>query len=604
MSIDTTTEETGSQRRRALPRWKKALLGLAVTCLFFAALELALAIGGVRPMLYDEDPFVGFAASIPLFVEHTTPDGQAVWRTAHNKRHSFNLQQFPRTKARGTIRIFCLGGSTTYGRPFDDATSFCGWLRELLPAADPSRKWELVNAGGLSYASYRVAALTEELVRREPDLFVVYCGHNEFLERRTYRKALHTPGPLRRAAAAVGRTRTGTALRWLLRRTGALPAKPPKPDPGRDVLPGEVQAILDHAVGPTDYARDDAWARRVVDHYRVNLGRIVDIARSAGVPIVLVTPAANLKDCSPFKSEHRAGLADADKQRWHALVEQAEAAADPAEALAALDRAAAIDDRYAALHYRRGQALLRLGRHAEAKAAFERAIVEDICPLRALPSMRRIVADVAAQRHVPLVDFARMVAEQAEHDIPGRKQFLDHVHPTIRMHRLLALALVDALTGRGIVRPAPSWGEAAIERVTQRVEGRVGREAMGVALRNLSKVMGWAGKFAESRSLALDALEFLGDDAESLFQVGAYSHVLGDADQALAYLRKAVEVKAHYGPAHFWLGEALARQGDLDQAIRHYTRAVDLMPDDAKARTRLAEALAARKAEPVQGKEP
>ena len=37
------------------------------------------------------------------------------------------------------------------------------------------------RSGGVSYASYRVAALMEELVRYEPDLFVIYSGHNEFL---------------------------------------------------------------------------------------------------------------------------------------------------------------------------------------------------------------------------------------------------------------------------------------------------------------------------------------------------------------------------------------------------------------------------------------
>ncbi|MFW6168867.1 MAG: hypothetical protein ACODAD_00150 [Planctomycetota bacterium] len=59
-------------------------------------------------------------------------------------------------------------------------------LREFLPVAHPSRRWEVVNAGGVGYASYRVAKLMEELVRYEPDLFIIYSGHNEFLKRRTY----------------------------------------------------------------------------------------------------------------------------------------------------------------------------------------------------------------------------------------------------------------------------------------------------------------------------------------------------------------------------------------------------------------------------------
>ena len=89
-------------------------------------------------------------------------EGHQVILTGRARRF-FNKQQFDRKKDKGVTRVFCLGGSTTFGRPYDDLTSFCGWLRELLPVADPSRKWELINAGGISYASYRVAALMEEL---------------------------------------------------------------------------------------------------------------------------------------------------------------------------------------------------------------------------------------------------------------------------------------------------------------------------------------------------------------------------------------------------------------------------------------------------------
>ena len=35
---------------------------------------------------------------------------------------------------------------------------------------------------------------------------------------------------------------------------------------------------------------------------------MVDIARSVGAEVLLVTPASNLRHCAPFKSEHRAGL--------------------------------------------------------------------------------------------------------------------------------------------------------------------------------------------------------------------------------------------------------------------------------------------------------
>ena len=110
-----------------------------------------------------------------------------------------------RHKPPGTYRIVCLGGSATYGRPFFDHTSFAGWLRAFLPKADPSRNWEVINAGAISYASYRVKGLMAELARYEPDLFIAYMGHNEFLERRTYAGVFETPGLVRDAAGLASR---------------------------------------------------------------------------------------------------------------------------------------------------------------------------------------------------------------------------------------------------------------------------------------------------------------------------------------------------------------------------------------------------------------
>ena len=162
------TKESRSDRPAAVvkvPVPKKLLFAIITVVILFAAVEIVLLAVGVRTVLYDEDPYVGFSSHIPLFVEQTDPNGNKIMVTARNKLQFFNKQQFTSKKSAGTYRIFCMGGSTTFGRPYDDMTSFCGWLRAMLPKADPSRKWELVNAGGVSYASYRVAALMAELVR-------------------------------------------------------------------------------------------------------------------------------------------------------------------------------------------------------------------------------------------------------------------------------------------------------------------------------------------------------------------------------------------------------------------------------------------------------
>ena len=155
---------------------KNVLFTFIIVTGFFGASELILASMGVTPVLLTDDPFVGFAENVPQFVETTAADGSVILRTANNKRGLFNYQEFPKEKAGNGYRIFCMGGSTTYGRPYYDKVSFCGWLREYLKAADPLRNWEVINAGGISFASYRVAKLMAELKHYQPDLFIVYSG--------------------------------------------------------------------------------------------------------------------------------------------------------------------------------------------------------------------------------------------------------------------------------------------------------------------------------------------------------------------------------------------------------------------------------------------
>ena len=60
--------------------WKKGLFAAITTLSFFLLLELLLAILGVKPVLYEQDPFVGFAANIPLFQEEIEAAGDFLSR--------------------------------------------------------------------------------------------------------------------------------------------------------------------------------------------------------------------------------------------------------------------------------------------------------------------------------------------------------------------------------------------------------------------------------------------------------------------------------------------------------------------------------------------
>ncbi|MGD1978260.1 MAG: tetratricopeptide repeat protein [Akkermansiaceae bacterium] len=580
--------EKKERKSSSLPLWKKLVFSVFSLALFFGLIELVLVFAGVQPLIYEDDPYLGFSSQVPLYVGKEGREG--VVTTARNKLRFFNQQEFSIEKPSGTTRIFCLGGSTTYGRPYDDTTSFCGWLRELLPKVDSSRKWEVINAGGISYASYRIAALVEELVEYEPDILIVYCGQNEFLEQRTYAGIIEMPESLRGLGAVLSHTRTYSGLARIIRGFGK------KKEEEADVIDGEVNAILDQAVGLDAYERDDELARQVLDHYRFNMARIADIARAHGAEVLFVTPASNLGNCSPFKSQHRDGLSEEERTRWEALADKGReslSAGEYSNAIEALDELVGLDDRHAEAHYLRARALEGLKRYDEAKVAFQRALEEDVCPLRALSAVPKILKEVADDRQVPLVDFEKMVNEKSANGIPGAGLFLDHVHPTIDGHRMLAVGLVEEMGRQGWVEGDDGLDEALVDAVSKKVMSKVDPKKQGEAMRNLSKVYSWAGKMEDAYQAARKALELFPGDAETNYQVGNLARILGKKEEAierLTYLCSAnLSPKvSYYVKAHLQLSDLLSTEGRFDESEQLLRKLMQLDPVNQAAREQLA----------------
>ena len=600
-----------------MSRIKKSALGLAVVTLFFVAVEGILWIAGVTPLNEKTDPYVGFAGYAPLFVETTTPEGDPAFRTADAKFDWFNQQRFPARKAEGVRRVFCLGGSTTYGRPYDDATSFCGWLREFLPAADPGTAWEVINAGGISYASYRVVRLMEELVQYEPDLFIVYTGHNEFLEQRTYGRLLRTPEFVRDVGSLASGLRLYTLLSDL-----AYPSK--------DVLDAEIDNLLDRSVGPEDYHRDDEMRDAVFEHFRVSLERMTSLGRAAGAELIFATPASNTRDFSPFKAEASADLdpvGQARLGRLRAAIDESMSGEDYFQTAALIDEALAIDSRDAELLFLKGTTRLALGDTDEARGAFIAARDEDVAPLRAPSALARIVAEVASQHSTGLVDFAGMIERESPGGIPGDEHFLDHVHPSIEAHRLLALAILDEMVELGVATPAPSWGESVVSTITERVNAGVDDAARARALANVARVLSWAGKQDEALRLAQRATG-MNRDPHTLYQMLTVLVRNERHEEALLYAAEAVrlmpeiadvrkmngiilsengrsaeaaqelEAAARLDPSAadipYHLGVVLSDLGQMDRAESAYRRAIELDPGNADALNNLGIQLARR----------
>lgn len=603
-----TAEPTRAPRLTPAKRLAFALVPVVALALL---LEGVLWVAGVEPACEAHDPFQGFATTIPHFVE--SPDGMV--RVAETRRDSLAAAPFPARKPNGVHRIVCLGGSTTYGRPFDDRTSFPGHLRAMLAETAGEDRCEVINAGAIAYASYRVTGVLRELAGYEPDLFVIYTGQNEFLESRTYREILETSDLLRGAAGWLHRTRTMTLFHRI---AGTPPA-------GRAAIPDGVQFTGVDEIGPDAYSRDDPWRERVIDGFRGRLREMSSLAQESGARVLWVVPASNLADFAPFRSEPGPGRAPTDPaqtSRAAALLD----AGRYAEALAIVEPASNGDPRHAGLHFLRGRALRGLGRIDDSRVAFLRAVEEDIVPLRALQEIAESIRREAEATGALLVDFEAILAARTPDGIVGEPDFVDHVHPSVEANEALARAIVEKLASEGLPPDASPLDENALQRARSRIAAAMDREYQAGELQKLAVVLQSVGQPSAALRRAGEALALTGPTVQGLLALGSIHQVQGNLDAAAAefdrvielapenadarcrlgivarlrgrtdeaagHFRRALEADPAFEPAHSHLGVLLAGRGDLFEARRHFEEAVRLAPHSSEAHGNLGLVLA------------
>ena len=432
-----------SKRRLWLFRLAAVALGLSI----FLVIEVVCRLTGVGIPENHEDPFVGFSQLHPLFVLDES-DGE--YRIPVSKQKYFVEDSFPATKPTDSLRIFCLGGSTVQGRPFSIETSFARFLELAVQQALPDRQVDVVNCGGISYASYRLVPVLQECLNYEPDLIVLCTGHNEFLETRTYGH-IRDELPL----VSIPHQHLSRLHSYHLMRSVLLDSRTYQPE---SELSADVVARLDYRNGLSAYKRDDAWRASVIRHFEFNVNRMLHLARQANVPVVLILPPSNLADASPFAAAHRTDFSENDLQKVIALQEGLGNGVHAInETVAALEKMVACDDQMASYRFSLAEHYALQGRHEDARREYVAARDEDICPLRILTPMEEALRTAAEEWRVPFLDAHRLLESKTDDGILDNAWMLDHVHPSIQGHRVIAVPLAHHVVHTLSVSPRDGW---------------------------------------------------------------------------------------------------------------------------------------------------
>jgi lysophospholipase L1-like esterase len=505
------------------------LLGLAP----FVLLELTFRLFDLYPPPPRSLTVATFSAQFPLFER-----AGDVHQTLAAREPYFNHQEFPAVKPANGFRVFVFGGSTVYGHPYAHSTSFSRWLELELAARAPGRAVEVINCGGVSYASYRLAPIVHEALAYQPDLIVLAMGHNDFLEDRTYQPVKARAGWRRWLDERANSLHTVVAGRQLIARFAKenKPAAPAASSSRPALLQPEVNTQLDDTrTGYASYRRDAEWRAQVLAQFEDAMSAMVADCRAARVPVLIVALGSSLRDCPPFKSEHRAGLTAEDEARWQQAFDGA-ARLEGTNPAAALDRyrfAASIDDEFALLHFRLARLLDATGQPTQAREHYLRAKDEDICPLRMLEPQYQFLLKLAAETKSPLVNARELLEPLSADRIPGHDLYLDHVHPTIGGHQRIAAAIAKELDRVKILPLTAHWSE-----VDRRAAYREHLESLPVGyFPNGRRRVEWLDNWARRNRLAGEIIPRTGAE---FFRQGVRQLDFADEDSAWKFFSQAL----------------------------------------------------------------
>lgn len=312
-----------------------------------------------------------------------------------------NQDVFYKNKPAGTLRFFILGASSSLGFPYMHNGSFARMLKYKLQFQYPEQSIEVINLSLTAINSYTLYDFSKQIINYLPDGVIIYAGHNEYY------------GALGVASSSqLGRSNQLVRL--------LLAAKDFKLTQAFLQLASSWTNRDSTLINPDLTLMERMAARQMipfqsdlfelgVKQFDRNIGDMLHELQSHHIPVFIGTLACNLKDQSPLDKQ-TSGTANAGKE--YEAAEQA----------------------YARKYY------------DEARKHYLQAKEYDELRFRAPEEFNNIIKKYADQlNNVFLVDVAEELAKNSPNQIIGRELMLEHVHPTLAGHRLIADAFFETL---------------------------------------------------------------------------------------------------------------------------------------------------------------
>jgi tetratricopeptide (TPR) repeat protein len=588
---------------------------LSLPLLLFAGLEVALRVAGYG---HDLSLFLEHRVNgVAYFVMNPEVANRYFVRTDFNP--STSPDYFPVVKGPRSFRIFCLGGSTTVGYPYWYCGAFSSFLRQRLRATFPEKEIEVINLGLTATNSFTTLDIARELFPYQPDLIIVYDGHNEFYG------AL---GVASNESVGVSRFFTQAYLRLihlrifvLLRDLGVFVGGKFRARPE-----AEPTGTMMERLARGQYVPFNSNTYRIsLTSFRANLEDLRELCTQHGVPLMVSSQVSNLKDQPPFYCGPSPGRTPEEQLTFNTHMNRGISLlldGKPDSALAVLRPLLLLDSLRADIHYNLGRAYLSLRRRSEALGEFVKSRDFDQLRFRTSSDFNDAIRSLGDNSRTIFVDIERAFIDNSPDSIIGRPILLEHLHPALPGYFLMAREYARAMREHGLLATPSDWAardtindlsfwndrrvtpldELAAQRRTQiltsgwpftdhppRVRSIDVRDTLGQLADKLTRgTLGWleahqaaAQYYAQAGNPSMQAQEYLTIiDQVPLIDVQVYlrlARLLLD-QQRVRELREVLVASLRVEPtilACRALGDIALRAGNAAESVEYYSRTIE-----------------------------
>jgi lysophospholipase L1-like esterase len=310
--------------------------------------------------------------------------------------------EFDIHKKANAFRIFVLGESSAEGFPYGPMGSFSRYIRRRLDLVYPNTPIEVINLGMTAINSYTLLDLLPGVLDQQPDLILIYTGHNEYYGAMGVGsvESFGSSRALIRLMLYLNDFRITQLLRNSLTWATSLLSS------GNAAPSGTVMSIM---AKDKYILLNSKLFNAGVEQFKENMTDILKSIEDKGVPVILGRLVSNLKGQKPFISASTPGYPTADQIYGEAEYE------------------------------------LKGNHSAKADSLFKLAKDLDALRFRAPEKMNRVIDELGMKFHDPVVPIDSIFNAASPAGIVGDNLIVDHLHPNVKGYQLMGKAFYDCM---------------------------------------------------------------------------------------------------------------------------------------------------------------